>query len=45
MSAQNNELVFRKLIEEGFNKGNLDALDDLFTAISSNTRMGSYRQT
>ena len=26
-----NELVFRKMIEEGFNNGNLDALDDLFT--------------
>jgi predicted ester cyclase len=24
--------VFRQVIEEGFNRGNLDALDDLFTA-------------
>lgn len=27
-----NELIVRKLIEEGFNNGNLDALDDLFSA-------------
>lgn len=31
MYTENNELVFRQLIEEGFNKGNLDALDELFT--------------
>jgi predicted ester cyclase len=30
MSANHNEEVFRRVIEEGFNKGNLDALDDCF---------------
>ncbi|MEW5718953.1 MAG: ester cyclase [Chloroflexota bacterium] len=31
MSEKENEEVFRRLIEEGFNKGNLAVLDDLFT--------------
>jgi len=30
MSEKENENVFRRLIEEGFNKGNLAALDELF---------------
>ena len=30
MSENENERVFRRLIEEGFNKGNLSALDELF---------------
>jgi predicted ester cyclase len=30
MSEKDNEQVFRRLIEEGFNKGNLIALDELF---------------
>jgi predicted ester cyclase len=29
MSEENHKQVFRQLIEEGFNKGNLDALDEL----------------
>jgi hypothetical protein len=29
MSDENNKLVFRQLIEEGFNKGNLGALDEI----------------
>jgi predicted ester cyclase len=29
MSEENNKLVFRQLIEEGFNKGNLGALDEI----------------
>ena len=32
MSQDQNKQVFRRLIEEGFNKGNLSALDALFTA-------------
>jgi predicted ester cyclase len=31
MSQDQNKQVFRRLIEEGFNKGNLSALDALFT--------------
>jgi predicted ester cyclase len=30
MSAEQNQEVFRRVIEEGFNKGNLEALDDCF---------------
>jgi len=30
MSAEENEAVFRRVIEEGFNKGDLAALDDCF---------------
>ena len=30
MSEAQNQAVFRRLIEEGFNKGNLEALDDIF---------------
>jgi len=30
MSEEQNEKVFRRLIEEGFNKGNLEALSDVF---------------
>lgn len=30
MSREDNIATFRHLIDEGFNKGNLDALDDLF---------------
>lgn len=30
MSEKENEETFRRLVEEGFNKGNLAALDDLF---------------
>ena len=30
MSVQQNKDMFRTVVEEGFNKGNLDALDDLF---------------
>lgn len=30
MSAEQNIAVFRRVIDEGFNKGNLDALDDCF---------------
>lgn len=29
--SEQNEKVFRRMIEEGFNKGNLAALDELFT--------------
>ena len=29
MSAENNEHAFRLLIEQGFNQGNLDALDEI----------------
>jgi predicted ester cyclase len=32
MSEKENEEVFRRLIEEGFNKGNLAALDELFAS-------------
>ena len=31
MSAEQNKQVFRRVIEEGFDKGNLDALDDCFS--------------
>ena len=30
MSAEQNLAVFRRVIEEGFNRGNLDVLDDCF---------------
>lgn len=30
MSAEQNKEVFRRVIEEGFDKGNLDALDDCY---------------
>ena len=30
MSEEHNKEIFRRLIEEGFNKGNLAALDELF---------------
>lgn len=30
MSAEQNKKVFRTVIEEGFNRGNVDALDDCF---------------
>ncbi len=30
MSAEHNKEVFRKVIEEGFNKGNMSALDECF---------------
>ena len=30
MSVEQNKQVFRRVIEEGFNKGNLDALDQCF---------------
>ena len=30
MSTESNKAVFRTVIEEGFNKGNLDALDECF---------------
>jgi predicted ester cyclase len=30
MSAEQNIAVFRRVIEEGFNKGNVDALDECF---------------
>jgi predicted ester cyclase len=30
MSAEQNKAVFRRVIEEGFNQGNLDALNDCF---------------
>jgi predicted ester cyclase len=30
MTSQENTEIFRRVIEEGFNKGNLDALDALF---------------
>jgi predicted ester cyclase len=30
MSAEQNKAIFRRVIEEGFNKGNLDALNDCF---------------
>ena len=30
MSAEQNIAVFRRMIEEGFNKGNVDALDECF---------------
>ena len=30
MSAEQNKEVFRRVIEEGFSKGNLDALDECF---------------
>jgi predicted ester cyclase len=30
MSAEQNKEVFRRVIEEGFNNGNLDALDECF---------------
>jgi hypothetical protein len=30
MSENENGRVFRRLIEEGFNRGNLSALDELF---------------
>lgn len=30
MSAEKNKDVFRRVIEEGFNRGNLDALDECF---------------
>lgn len=30
MSAEQNKEVFRRVIEEGFNKGNMDALDECF---------------
>ena len=30
MSAQQNQAVFRRIIEEGFNQGNLEALDECF---------------
>ena len=32
MSTEQNKAIFRQLIEEGFNKGNLSALDGLFAA-------------
>ena len=32
MSADAHKLVFRRLIDEGFNRGRLSALDDLLTA-------------
>jgi hypothetical protein len=28
MSTEQNKIVFRRLIEEGFNKGHLDALNE-----------------
>ena len=31
MSAEHNIATFRQVIEEGFNKGNMDALDDCFS--------------
>jgi len=31
MSTDQNKAVFRQVIEEGFNKGNLDTLDDCFS--------------
>jgi len=31
MSEEQNIATFRRVIEEGFNKGNVDALDDCFT--------------
>lgn len=31
MSEEKNKLVFRQMIEEGFNKGNLDVLDEICT--------------
>ncbi len=31
MSAEQNKMVFRRVVEEGFNKGNLAALDDCFS--------------
>jgi predicted ester cyclase len=31
MSAEQNKELFRRVIEEGFNRGNLAALDDLYT--------------
>ncbi len=30
MSEEQNKAIFRRVIEEGFNQGNLDALDDLY---------------
>ena len=33
MSAEHNKDVFRRVIQEGFNQGNLDALDDCFPPI------------
>ena len=30
MSGEQNKDVFRRVVEEGFNKGNLDALNDCF---------------
>ena len=30
MSAEQNIAIFRRVIEEGFNKGNMDVLDDCF---------------
>jgi len=32
MSAEQNIAIFRRVIEEGFNKGNLDALDECYPA-------------
>ena len=32
MSEEQNKQTFRRVIEEGFNQGNLSALDELFTA-------------
>jgi predicted ester cyclase len=32
MSEEQNRVVFRRVIEEGFNQGNLHALDDCFSA-------------
>lgn len=32
MSTKQNQEVFRRVIEEGFNKGNYDALDSLFAS-------------
>ena len=31
MSVEQNEQIFRRVIEEGFNQGNLDALNDCFS--------------
>lgn len=40
MSQAKNQDVLRKVIEEGFNKGNLDALDELFAPVVKEHQFG-----
>jgi hypothetical protein len=33
MSAEENKVIFLRLVEEGGNKGNLDLVDEVFTSL------------